>query len=125
MPMTEGGGFIQAIPNADLLAPITQCECKWGQNDCPNPPAMIVMCWDVKGFTVCCDAHVMNFARHVDPCDGSYFYMTPHQFNQAKIHGLYTFHETWRSYWYAVLRTTSTYHDAVLYGIFPPEEPRG
>lgn len=121
--MTEGGGFIGVIPGAELLGPIERCECKWGQNDCPNKPVMIAICWDIKGFTVMCDPHVMNFAAHVDPCDGSYHYLTLGQFNQAKMHGLYSFHMTWRAYWYAVLRTCNNYADAVKYGILPIDPP--
>lgn len=121
MPMTQGGGFIRTIPGADLLAPVTKCECLWGRNECPNAPLMIVVCWQVRGFTVCCDPHLTNFVANVDPGDGSYQYLTLGQFEQAKKHGLYKDYQTWGQYFKAVTLGLKSYQEAIAVGLFPDE----
>lgn len=114
-----GGGYIAIHPEADLLAPITKCECKWGLNDCPNEVHTIVVCNKVRGFTVCCEPHVLNFSANVDPFDGSYTYMKPEQFEAAKAHGLYSKYDTFKAFVAGVKDVIISFEQAVEFGVFP------
>lgn len=113
------GGFIASMPEADLLAPVSKCECKWGLNDCPNEVFMVIVCEKVRGFTVCCEPHAINFSSHVDPFDGTYSYLKPDQFDAAKNNGLYTTYATFADYRKAIMELVSTYQDALRLGLFP------
>lgn len=119
MPV-NGGGRIISDAKADLLKPITKCECLWGTNECPNHQEWVIVCRAVKGFTVACEPHAVNFAMNVDPHDGSYVYMTVPQFERAKGCGLYSEVDTYAEWWRANCEGALLSYDfAVRIGVFP------
>lgn len=115
----KGGGRIIADPHADLLQKVTKCESLWGANACPNPPLWIIVCQNVRGFTVCCEPHAINFAMNVDPHDGSYVYMTLDQFERAKAHGLYKDVQTFQQFQRVHAEAITSYAAAVEVGLMP------
>ena len=116
----NGGGRIIANPDADLLKPITKCECLWGANACPNTPEWVIVCRNIRGFTVTCEPHAVNFATNVDPHDGSYIYMTVPQFNRAKSCGLYSEVDTYAEWFKANCEGALLSFDfAQRIGVFP------